>query len=138
VQGQFKTVAGHKRLRGVFDTVPAKHSAQANIFFVRAGNYANVTTGGPVCIAGNAVTEQYNITTATVNHTEDFDVTKVKELTTKRRPELPSVPGRIRMSAHLQVDVVHTDKLAGDLSISFVSRNNRQSFGAVSQDDTVE
>jgi len=125
-------------LRGVFDTVPAKHSAQANIFFVRAGNYANVTTGGPVCIAGNAVTEQYNITTATVNHTEDFDVTKVKELTTKRRPELPSVPGRIRMNAHLQVDCIHTDKLAGDLSISFVSRNNRQSFGAVSQDDTVE
>jgi hypothetical protein len=125
-------------LRGVFDTVPAKHSAQANIFFVRAGNYANVTTGGPVCIAGNAVTEQYNITTATVNHTEDFDVTKVKELTTKHRPALPSVPGHIRMSAHLQVDVVHTDKLAGDLSISFVSRNNRQSFGAVSQDDTAE
>lgn len=125
-------------LRGACDTVPGKHYAQEDVFFLRSGNYANVTTGGPVAAAGAAVTEQYNITTATVNHTEDFDVTKVKELTTRRRAECPSVPGCIRMSAHLQRDVLHTDKMAGDLSIDFVPRNNRQSFGAVSQDDTVE
>jgi hypothetical protein len=125
-------------LRGVCDTVPAQHYAQADVFFIRSGNYANVTTGGPVATAGYKATEQYNITTATVNHTEAFDVKKVRELTTTRRSELPSVPGRIRLSAHLQTDVVYTDALAGDLCISFVSRNNRQSFGAVSQDDMQE
>lgn len=64
-------------------------------------------------------------------------MTKVTELTTRRRAECPSVPGRIRMSAHLQQDVLHTDKMAGDLSLDFVPRNNRQSWGCI-PDDTVE
>ena len=89
-------------LRGVFDTVPAKHSAESNVFFVRSGEYANVTTGGPVCSAGNATKEEYTITTSTVDHNEDIDYTKIKELQTVRRSERPNVPGRIRMCAHLQ------------------------------------
>ena len=86
-------------MRGVFDTVPRKHFAQTNVFFIRSSYYANVTTGGPVCREGNIVTEQYNITTSTVDHDEEMDYTKTKQLTTTRRPELPSVPGKIRMAA---------------------------------------
>lgn len=125
-------------LRGVFDTVPAKHGAESNVFFIRSGEYANVTTGGPVAMAGTSTKEQYNITTSTVDHNEDFDYTKVKELKTSRRPELPSVPGRIRISAHLQKDAVHLDSIAGSMSLAFVPRNNRQSFGCASQDDEIE
>ena len=79
-------------MRGVFDTVPRKHFAQTNVFFIRSSYYANVTTGGPVCREGNIVTEQYNITTSTVDHDEEMDYTKTKQLTTTRRAELPSVP----------------------------------------------
>lgn len=125
-------------MRGVFDTVPRKHFAQTNVFFIRSSYYANVTTGGPVCREGNIVTEQYNITTSTVDHDEEMDYTKTKQLTTTRRPELPSVPGKIRMAAHLQADQYHTDKIAGDLSMSFIPRNKRQSFGCVSQNDEIE
>ena len=122
----------------MFDTVPAKHSAESNVLFVRSGEYANVTTGGPICSAGNATKEEYTITTSTVDHNEDVDYTKIKELQTVRRSERPNVPGRIRMCAHLQKDVIHTDILAGDVRISFVPRNKRQSFGCVSQDDEIE
>ena len=125
-------------LRGVCDTVPAQHYAQAEVYFIRSGNYANVTTGGPVCTSGTTTTEDYNITTATVQHTEEFNYAKIKSLTTKRRSECPSVPGRVRMSAQLVKDVYHAKQISGDLSISFVARNNRQSFGMVSQDDEKE
>ena len=76
--------------------------------------------------------------TSTVDHDEEMDYTKTKQLTTTRRPELPSVPGKIRMAAHLQADQYHTDKIAGDLSMSFIPRNKRQSFGCVSQNDEIE
>lgn len=125
-------------LRGVFDTVPKKHTAQAHVFFIRSGNYAQVTTGGPVCAAGEAVTEEYNITTATVKHKEDFDHTKVQSLTTKRRSLLPVVPGRFRIGAHMAEEKVKGKDFAGDIRLSFAPRNNRQSFGAVSQDDVLE
>lgn len=125
-------------LRGVYDTVPQKHAAQSHVFFIRSGFYANVTTGGPVCTVGNVVTEQYNITTSTVDNTEEFDYVKVKGLTTSRRPERPCVPGRIRLSAHLQKDKICIDKLAGNLTLSWVPRNKQNQFGCVSQDDAIE
>ena len=125
-------------LRGTFDTVPRKHAAETNVFFISNGFYANVTTGGPVCLRGNVTEEQYNITTSTVDHNEEFEPTKIKGLTTTRRPELPSVPGKIRISAHLKVNLIQTSSIAGDLNLAFVNRNKRFSFGCVSQDDEKE
>lgn len=125
-------------IRGTFDTVPKKHSAQSNVFFIRSGFYANVTTGGPVCREGIVTTEHYNITTSTVDHDEDFDYLKVKQLITTRRPELPSVPGHIRLACHFEMDKYYLTKVAGDVELSFVERNKYQSFGCVSQDDKKE
>lgn len=125
-------------LRGVFDTVPRKHTAQSNLFFIRSSYWTNVTTGGPVCKAGEIVTEEYNITTSTVDHHEEFDFVKVKRLTTSRRPELPCVPGRIRLAYHLKKESIHTEEIAGPLTLSWTPRNKRAQFGCVSQSDAKE
>lgn len=125
-------------LRGVCDTVPARHNAMANVFFVSAGTYLLVTGTGPVCRAKTAVTEAYNILTSSITHTEEFDYAKAQTFKTQKRSIRPSVPGRIRMSDRNHAEVYTTEKIAGDLSIHFVPRNNRQSLGMVSQDDAVE
>lgn len=124
-------------LRGAFDTVPASHNALSSIFFITSGTYQLVTGAGAV-ISGAVTTEAYNIVTSSVNHTEEFDYTKVQSLTTTQRSVLPSVPGRIRLTAHNVTDAYTANKIVGDLSIAFVPRNNRQSYGAVSQNDEKE
>ncbi len=130
---------GHWRvqnvIRATYDTVPASHSQGATVFFLDAGYYANVTTGGAVILAGMMTAEAYNITTATADAEEPFDATKVTSLTTVRRPERPTPPGRIRMTTHLQESVPRISKAAGDLTLNWALRNKKQSFGCVSQDD---
>lgn len=125
-------------LRGIFDTVPKKHVAQSTVFFIRSGFYSNVTTGGHVCSAGTIVTEDYNITTATVDHSEAFDVLKSKQLKTTRRPELPSVPGRVRVEAHAQQESIHLENLTGNFKLSWIPRDKKNQLGCVSQDDEIE
>ncbi|VBB05560.1 tip attachment protein j [Lucifera butyrica] len=125
-------------LRGVHDTVPAAHGAGDNVFFLDSGSYANVTTGGPVIAAGETTQEAYNITTSTVDAEETFDYTKVKSLSTRRRPERPNPPGRLRLSAHLVENVIHTDTLIGDVELAWAPRNKLFSFGCVSQNDAQE
>jgi len=133
---------GHWRLegliRGVYDTVPVNHGNGEILYFIESGHCANVTTGGPVCSEGNVVSESYNITANTVDKKEDFDVSKVKNLTTVRRAERPSPPGRIRISGQLLSDQVHADDIAGNIIIKWVTRNKQLSFGCVSQDDEKE
>ena len=125
-------------IRGIFDTVPQAHGNGDIIYFFQSGHYANVTTGGPVCLAGNTVDEFYNITTNTVEHQEDFDKDKVRNLSTVRRAERPAPPGKIRMTAHLLYDALHRDIIAGDLSITWVPRNKRISYGCVGQSDEID
>lgn len=131
---------GHWRvqnvIRATFDTVPANHAQGATVYFMDAGYYANVTTGGAVSPPGYTTTESYNITTATADGVEEFDAAKVTNLTTKRRPERPNPPGRIRLSTHLQASVPYIARAAGDINLSWVLRNKQQSYGCVAQDDT--
>lgn len=130
---------GHWRvqnvIRATFDTVPISHAAGAPIYFMDAGYYANVTTGGAVIPAGGTTSESYNITTATAEAEETFDITKVTALTTKQRPERPTPPGRIRMDTHVKNNMPHITQAAGDFTLSWMLRNKKQSFGCVSQDD---
>lgn len=131
---------GHWRvqsiIRGTFDTVPAGHGAGDTVYFLDSGYYANVTTGGAVCPAGTIAKESYNITTATADGTEAFDTAKVTALGTVRRAERPNPPGRIRLTSHMHDNVPRLVQAAGNVSISWVLRNKRFSFGCVSQDDT--
>ncbi|HMM22692.1 MAG TPA: phage tail protein [Selenomonadales bacterium] len=133
---------GHWRvqnvIRATYDTVPAGHRQGDVVYFLDAGYYANVTTGGAVCPAGTTVAEAYNITTATVDKTEAFDNAKVTALATVRRAARPAPPGRIRMAAHLHSDAPRIGQAAGDLSLAWVLRNKRFSFGCVAQDDTAD
>lgn len=122
-------------IRATYDTVPATHAAGAPVYFVDAGFYTNVTTGGAVIPASYTTSESYNITTATAEAEEAFDQTKVTALTTVRRPERPTPPGRIRLTTHLQEQQPYIGQAAGNLGLSWALRNKRQSFGCVSQND---
>ncbi|TWH48563.1 phage tail protein [Sporomusa sp. KB1] len=124
-------------IRGIFDTVPVAHGSGEKLFFLDPGTYANVTTGGPVCLAGNAVTETYNITTATAYSTEELNPQKAVSVTTVHRSERPSPPGCIRMSSFGVSESTKIDNPIGDISFSWSHRNKvLQSYGAISQDDT--
>jgi hypothetical protein len=123
-------------MRGIFDTVPHKHVSTDIVVFLQNGHYGNVTTGGPVCKAGETVDEWYNITTASVDEKEEFDSTRNIELITKRRAERPNVQGKIRMTAHMVSDKYNVDSLTGDLTITWAPRDKENSVSIVSQDDT--
>lgn len=126
-------------IRGAYDTIPQAHGAGEDVFFFDSSYCSNVTTGGPVCKAGNTTTEYYTITTASVDKAEDFNTLKMKELTTRRRSERPSPPGRVRMSSFMQNDKVSLQNIAGDILLTWVNRNkDLQSFGVASQDDEKE
>lgn len=133
---------GHWRIegiiRGVYDTVPVNHGNGAIAYFFESGHYGNVTTGGPVCKVGSAVTEFYNITAGTVDKQEDFFNGKIQELTTQRRTERPLSPGKIRLNAHLLFDKIHKENLSGDLELTWQPRNKELSYGCVSQNDETD
>ncbi len=122
-------------LRGIYDTVPSAHNSGEILFFLENGYYANVTSGGPVCAEGATVSERYNITTATAYEEEAFNNARITALTTVRRAERPTVPGRIRLSSHRQENAPYLAKAVGDLRVSWVNRNKLYSNGCVSQND---
>lgn len=124
-------------IRATHDTVPASHAAGATVYFLDYGYYANVTTGGPVCGAGTTVSEQYNITTATTDAEEEFSQAKITALTTVRRSERPTPPGRIRMTSHLHMAVSNFERAVGDVRLFWAIRNKSISYGCVSQDDII-
>jgi len=125
-------------IRATYDTVPAAHAAGDTVYFLDYGYYSNVTTGGAVCAKGLTTTEKYNITTATAYAEEDFSNLKTTELTTVRRAERPTPPGRIRMTSHLNTDVSRLTKAAGNITFSWTNRNKSTANGCVSQEDLVD
>jgi len=125
-------------IRSTYDTVSAAHAAGDTVYFLDWGYYSNVTTGGAVCAKGKTTTEKYNITTASADSEEDFSDTKVTSLTTVRRAERPTPPGRIRMTSHLNNDISRLTKAAGNLTLVWANRNKSTSNGCVSQEDTVD
>lgn len=123
-------------IRGIFDTVPVSHAEGEVVYFLDTGCYANVTTGGAVCLAGNTVSEVYNITTATTYSSEELNPQKAQRITTVRRSERPSPPGRIRMTSFKVSEAVKNDSPVGDIIFSWVHRNKyMQSLGIISQED---
>ncbi|EGO65623.1 phage tail protein [Acetonema longum] len=125
-------------IRATHDTVPAGHGAGDIVYFLDPGYYANVTTGGPICPAGETVSEQYNITTATADAEEEFSAAKVRPLTTVRRAERPNPPGRIRLTSHMQAALPRITEATGDLQLAWAVRNKTVAHGCVSQDDITD
>ena len=122
-------------LRGIFDTVPQTHASTDTIIFLRSGHYQNVKTGGWVCGAGKTTTEHYSITTDSPTTKGQLNTALNVEYETGRRSERPTVPGRIRMSAHNLNDQYYATKISGDLTITWKPRDKENSYIAVSQDD---
>ena len=126
-------------IRGIFDTVPQAHTSGEIAFFLEPQSYANVTSGGSVCLAGMTVAEFYNITTESQTVKEEFDNAKVVMLTTDRRAERPNPPGNVLMSYMRNAATKRYNAVASDLTIKWTPRNKvMQGFGAISQDDTVQ
>jgi hypothetical protein len=122
-------------IRATYDTVPVPHAAGATVYFLDYGHYGNVTTGGPVAPAGSAVSEAYNITTETAYAEEAFSDAKITDMTTVRRPERPTPPGRIRLTSHLHFAVSSLEQAAGNVALAWALRNKNAAYGCVSQED---
>ena len=135
---------GHYQLkgiiRGIFDTLPEQHTAESIIYFVE--NRQNITGAEESIEAGNIGTEYLEIRTETLNVAQEFDVTLVEELTT-RRAEQPSVMSNMKFGADmgtetmLDYDFTSATIFSGDLLFTFIGRNKFNNYGIIEQTDTI-
>jgi len=102
-------------IRGACDTVKTSHNKNSLVFFLRSDYMRNVTGETYVCKNGLYTTEQYNITTASVNETEDFDNTKIVTIETTDRSNRPSPPKTLLIKAYpSSYAIVQTKTLVAD------------------------
>lgn len=125
-------------MRGVMDTVPTQHKQYELVYFLRTDQMSNVTGSTFVCKAGETTTEQYNITTASVDVAEDFDASKIRMLETKNRAQRPSPVGYLRVMNYPNQDgyTRYGEELCGtQVKFKFAPRDKFNNVGAVAQDD---
>jgi hypothetical protein len=125
-------------MRGVMDTVPHQHKQYDLIYFLRTDQMSNVTGSTFVCKSGATTTEQYNITTASVDVAEDFDASKIKTLETNNRAQRPSPVGNLRVMNYPNQSgyTRYGDELCGtQVKFRFTPRDKFNNVGAVAQDD---
>ncbi|WP_110955224.1 phage tail protein [Anaerosinus massiliensis] len=125
-------------MRGVMDTVPTQHKQYELVYFLRTDQMSNVTGSTFVCKAGETTTEQYNITTASVDVAEDFDASKIRRLETNNRAQRPSPVGYLRVMNYPNQSgyTRYGDGLCGtQVKFRFTPRDKFNNVGAVAQDD---
>lgn len=125
-------------IRGIYDTVPQKHSATEPVIFLQSGHYINVKRGGWVCSKGQTTDEYYSITTDSVDQQGQLNPALNIHYETKQRSSRPTVQGRIRMTAHMLSDQYYTNKVSGDLSLTWAPRNKESTFTVVTQNDIAD
>lgn len=125
-------------IRGIYDTVPQKHSATEPVIFLQSGHYINVKRGGWVCSKGQTTDEYYSITTDSVDQQGQLNPALNIHFETKQRSSRPTVQGRIRMTAHMLSDQYYADKVAGDLSLTWAPRDKDSTFTVVTQNDVAD
>ena len=125
-------------IRGIYDTVPQKHSATEPVIFLQSGHYINVKRGGWVCSKGQTTDEYYSITTDSVDQQGQLNPALNIHYETKQRSSRPTVQGRIRMTAHMLSDQYYTNKVSGDLSLTWAPRDKESTFTVVTQNDIAD
>ena len=137
---------GHYQLkgviRGIFDTLPQRHTAESIIYFIE--NKQDITgKNEPISLENNSpVTEKVAICTETRNVEQEFDVSMIEEHTTTRRSEQPSVMANLKFGANMGSNTVYKYDYAegyifsSDMLFIFKGRNKYNNYGIISQTDT--
>lgn len=116
-----------KVIRGVYDTIPAVHTAESIVFFYNTG--LSVNGGNIVARNGDVSTESLELTTYTVSEAEPFSYSKTEGFVTRRRSESPSPMANLRFCAdrgELSVMAYNYPSgtvFAGDIDFTFFGRN---------------
>lgn len=128
-------------IRGIFDTLPQKHTENDSVIFLNTGLSANGLNYA--CKEGDITVDKYEVRTASVNGEQDFDLSNLDTVITKRRSEAPTVMANMKfgmdrdsITEYKYVDDYDIQKhFTGDLVYSFIPRNKFDNYGIISQTD---
>ena len=129
-------------IRGIFDTLPQKHTQGSLVTFLNTGMSANGLNYA--CKEGSTTVDNYEIRMASVNSEQDFELDKIETIYTKRRSEQPTVMANMTfgMDRDSLTEYKHVDdydinkKFTGDLVYKFIPRNKFNNYGIINQTDT--
>lgn len=117
-------------IRGVYDTLPKKHTAYSKVYFL--DNNLDVNAGNPVAKEGYSSDEILEITTETTKDAQDFDINKATHYYTKRRTEAPSPMANLKFGADrgTETDLSYNKPAGTTYSENIVTEFNiRNKFG---------
>lgn len=124
-------------VRGVYDTVPQKHTTESEFYFWDI--HSSVNAGKKVCSAGKTSVEEIELRSGTSTTDQEFNGSEVDIFTTQRRAEAPSPMGNLKLAAdrgelsNFQYNVPATVQYSGDLLFHFICRNKFQDTSIISQ-----
>lgn len=124
-------------IRGVYDTLPKKHTAYSRVYFL--DNNLDVNAGNPVALDGHFSDEILEITTETSKDAQVFDIDRATHYYTKRRTEAPSPMANLQFGADMGTQTDYSyNKPAGttyseDISVKFNIRNKFGGTGGINR-----
>ena len=126
-------------IRGIYDTVPKRHTTESIAYFL--DYMQNVNGNSEVAKKGNAVGEQLEIRTQSVQKEQPFDNDKIVNFRTTRRSERPTPMANLQFgsdrgeSTEYKYSYPTTVSLAGDIAFKYNNRDKFSSTGILSQTD---
>ena len=127
-------------IRGVYDTIPKKHTAESIMFFL--DYYLDVNGQQPVALVSQYAHEELELTTETQTAAQPFDINKIEVFDTKRRSEQPSVMANLKMSPDRGDEIRYDYYLqqgqafSYDILFQFNPRNKFNLTGIIAQTDS--
>lgn len=126
-------------IRGVFDTIPKRHTAESIVFFIEYR--MNVNGSKVVAYAGDSVEEQLELRTETVTKAQEFDPALIENFRTTRRSEQPSIMANLMFGADRGTETTYnhniptTRQISHDILFKFIGRNKFSTRGILEQTD---
>lgn len=127
-------------IRGIFDTLPSKHTAESRVYLLDFG--MNISGTRPCANQGTISQEQLEVTAQTLSDAQEFDITRITNLTTTRRAEQPTVMANMQFGADRGTQTQYkynwpaATMFSHDLLFMFNGRNKFQNYGIILQTDT--
>lgn len=115
-------------MRGVLDTVPAKHQAGATVYFM---DNVQPTQRNPYSGPGQVAVK---LATRTIGDALPIEDATAMQITTVERAKRPIPPGRVRMSDFVRTEGPAIPATSGDVTLSYEPRD-RSIVIMVSQDE---
>lgn len=122
-------------VRGVYDTLPKKHTAYTKVFLL--DNTLDINNNMPVASAGDYADEQIELTTSAASTEQQFDIDKINHFYTKRRSESPTPMANLQFGADRGTETEYRynkpagTTYSGDIKTKFYIRNKFNNGGGI-------